>query len=78
MSRTRTVDLEAQAIEKKDAPILSAGTETEYRVPTRTKLAYLSVYFLLNVSLTIYNKAVLGKVIHVLIFRPNITPLISR
>jgi hypothetical protein len=60
MSRTLAPDLEAQVTEKKDVPLLPV--ETEYQVPTEKKLAYLSVYFLLNVSLTIYNKAVLGKV----------------
>jgi hypothetical protein len=54
-------DLEAQATEKR-TPLVPAKAETEYNVPAATKVAYLSVYFLLNVSLTIYNKAVLGKV----------------
>jgi hypothetical protein len=62
MSRTLVSDLEAQATEKKNDLYLSTGTDTEYGIPTGTKLAYLSVYFLLNVTLTIYNKAVLGKV----------------
>lgn len=58
-------DVEAQ-------PILSAhgGKEPqspsslamEYRVPARTKLMYLGGYFLLNLSLTLYNKALLGNV----------------
>jgi hypothetical protein len=61
MSRTRELDLETQATEKKDTSLLSARAETEYNVPLRTKLGYLSVYFMLNVSLTLYNKAVLGK-----------------
>jgi len=61
MSRTMGSDVEAQTTEKKAVPLLLSGTETEYRIPTGTKLAYLGVYFLLNVSLTIYNKAVLGK-----------------
>jgi hypothetical protein len=63
MSSTQTLDLETQATEKSDAPLLLAQTESEYGVPTATKLAYLCVYLLLNVSLTIYNKAVLGKVL---------------
>jgi hypothetical protein len=62
MSPTLTSDLEAQATVKKDTPVLPTRAESEYNVPTGTKVAYLSVYFLLNVSLTIYNKAVLGKV----------------
>ncbi|KAN0102246.1 TPT domain containing protein [Hyaloscypha variabilis] len=61
MSRTLVSDLEAQATEKKNDLYLSTGTDTEDGIPTGTKLAYLSVYFLLNVTLTIYNKAVLGK-----------------
>jgi len=61
MSRTLISDLEAQAVEKKHTWLLPARTESEYNVPARTKVAYLSIYFLLNVSLTIYNKAVLGK-----------------
>lgn len=56
-------DLEAQSIFKeemrnKDGPILAA----EYRTSMRVKLMYLSGYFLLNLSLTLYNKALLGNV----------------
>jgi hypothetical protein len=63
MSPPQTLDLETKATEKSDAPPLFAQTESEYEVPTEKKLVYLCVYFLLNVSLTIYNKAVLGKVL---------------
>jgi hypothetical protein len=63
MSPTQTLDLETQAAEKNDAHLLSPQTESEYGVPTEKKLAYLCVYFLLNVSLTIYSKAVLRKVL---------------
>lgn len=42
--------------------LLSPRLDSEYSVPATTKFAYLSVYFLCNVGLTIYNKAVLGKV----------------
>ena len=42
--------------------VLVRAQAVEYRVPTRTKVAYLSVYFLCNVGLTVWNKAVLGKV----------------
>lgn len=38
------------------------GTAAEYSVATRTKLLYLGGYFMLNLLLTIYNKAVLGGV----------------
>lgn len=54
-------DVEAQ-------PTLSVSTPTsptiapEYRIPASRKLAYLALYFLLNLTLTIYNKAVLGTV----------------
>lgn len=64
MSTTQTLDLETPAREKTDAPLLLAQTKSEYGVPTEKKLAYICVYFLLNVSLTIYNKAVLGKVLN--------------
>ncbi|KUJ12753.1 TPT-domain-containing protein [Mollisia scopiformis] len=47
--------------EKGGPPILSPRLDSEYSVPATTKFAYLSVYFLCNVGLTIYNKAVLGK-----------------
>lgn len=52
-------------LEKVKGGILLSGSpklESEYSVPLTTKFAYLSVYFLCNVGLTIYNKAVLGKV----------------
>ena len=34
----------------------------EYQIPTNTKYLYLALYFGLNLTLTLYNKAVLGKV----------------
>lgn len=34
----------------------------EYDTPTSTKYLYLALYFILNLTLTLYNKAVLGKV----------------
>lgn len=40
----------------------SPSSALEYRIPASRKLAYLGLYFLLNLSLTIYNKAVLGTV----------------
>ena len=58
MSQTKKSDLAQNLMEEKTATQFDA----EYSIPTRTKLAYLSVYFLCNVLLTIYNKAVLGKV----------------
>ena len=53
---SNTVDVEAQT---KEATEISAA---EYQVPLATKYLYLSIYFALNVALTICNKAVLGKV----------------
>jgi len=78
MSRPRTSDLESQATKKKDTRLPPARAESEYNVPTGTKVAYLSIYFLLNVSLTIYNKAVLGKVCEFLIHSPQNNPLTSK
>ena len=39
-----------------------AKVALEYTVPTTKKLMALGVYFLCNVGLTLYNKAVLGSV----------------
>ena len=36
--------------------------ESEFTAATTKKYAYLGVYFLCNIALTIYNKLVLGKV----------------
>ena len=63
MSQSKKSDLEALPFAQAKAVQASSTTTTsEYNVPTRTKIAYLGVYFLCNVFLTIYNKAVLGKV----------------
>jgi hypothetical protein len=63
MSQNKKSDLEAQPCTQEKKPQTSTATfNSEYNVPTRTKIAYLGVYFLCNVCLTIYNKAVLGKV----------------
>lgn len=43
-------------------PLQSQSCTLEYSIPAKRKLAYLAGYFLLNLSLTIYNKAVLGTV----------------
>lgn len=40
----------------------SAQVAPEYTVPSSTKYTYLALYFGLNLLLTLYNKAVLGKV----------------
>lgn len=47
-----TIDLEAQ-----EDPIAP-----EYTILTSTKYVYLALYFALNLVLTLYNKAILGKV----------------
>ena len=50
-------DIEAQ-------PVATAGNAgaLEYSIPTKIKCFYLTLYFALNLTLTLYNKAVLGKV----------------
>lgn len=52
-------DLEGQASKVRASREQGAA---EYEIPTSTKYGYLSLYFALNLALTIYNKAVLGKV----------------
>ena len=37
-------------------------TAHEYSIPTRTKYLHLSLYFGLNLALTLFNKALLGQV----------------
>lgn len=62
MSKFKGSDIESQLKDEKGPQLLTPRLDSEYRVPTTKKFAYLAVYFLCNVSLTIYNKAVLGKV----------------
>lgn len=59
-------DVEAQGDASGDeaSEKIGAPVPTEYRVSTKRKLTYLATYFLFNLGLTIYNKAVLGKVRH--------------
>ena len=52
-------DPEAQLLKP---PTVKTTMDSEYSMSTTKKAAYLLVYFLCNVSLTIYNKLVLGKV----------------
>lgn len=40
----------------------SQSSTLEYSIPAKRKLVYLAGYFILNLTLTIYNKAVLGTV----------------
>jgi len=53
----KPTDLEGQ---RHNSVVVAKATGAEYSVATRTKLLYLGVYFLLNLLLTVYNKAVLG------------------
>ena len=53
-------DIEAQGRQAKAQS--TASIAPEYQIPTRTKYLYLALYFGLNLTLTLYNKAVLGKV----------------
>ena len=61
---SKNSDIEAHKLDEKlnDDLRRNGLSSSEYRVSTTTKFAYLAVYFLCNVSLTIWNKAVLGKV----------------
>ena len=53
-------DVEAQNRHARTQSI--ATNAPEYHIPTSTKYLYLALYFGLNLTLTLYNKAVLGKV----------------
>ena len=56
-------DLESQQSSRsKDTE--SSKHAAEYSVPAKTKYLFLGLYFGLNLSLTLFNKAVLGKVSH--------------
>lgn len=56
-------DVEAQPILKASAAVdNTARLATEYRTTMSTKLIHLASYFLLNLSLTLYNKALLNNV----------------
>ena len=55
-----TGDIESQQTPpRKDTT--SGSHAAEYSVPAKTKYLYLGLYFGLNLSLTLFNKAVLGK-----------------
>lgn len=57
--------LEGDDLEKQEsepiAPPTNAKDGAEYSVSTKTKLLCLGLYFVVNLTLTLYNKAVLGK-----------------
>lgn len=61
---TTVGDVEAQQLPRSPTESESGSGKhaAEYRVPTRTKYMYLGVYFGLNLGLTLFNKAILGKV----------------
>ena len=57
-------DVEAQPIlGEQNGSSDSPANAIEYRIPVRTKLIYLFGYFVLNLGLTLYNKALLGNVV---------------
>ena len=60
-SNDRVHDDEA-LLESQPAVIESTATPLEYSVPLGKKLSYLALYFLLNLSLTLSNKAILQQV----------------
>ena len=53
------IDIEQQRAAQQN---VSGKHAAEYSVPARTKYIYLGLYFGLNLGLTLFNKAVLGKV----------------
>ena len=53
-------DLESQRSSPANDTV-SGSHAAEYSVPARTKYLFLGLYFGLNLSLTLFNKAVLGK-----------------
>ncbi len=59
MARADEVDPDAQLPVPVQAP---APVAAEYRISFATKATHLGIYFLCNLSLTIYNKFILGKV----------------
>lgn len=70
MATKEKLDLEAQLpLRPGQPPSPSPGRiDSEYQVSGWTKVYYLAIYFLCNISLTIYNKLILGKVRHELLF----------
>ena len=70
-------DVEAQQPRSPtDSESGSGKHAAEYRVPTRTKYMYLGVYFGLNLGLTLFNKAILGKVRSLLHFGQTLLHLV--
>ena len=50
------------SVDPEETSMDKTGLALEYGVATRTKYLYLGLYFALNLTITLYNKAVLGKV----------------
>ncbi|KAM7186791.1 Triose-phosphate Transporter family domain containing protein [Rhypophila sp. PSN 637] len=64
MATKEKLDLEAQVPLRSGQSSPSPGgpaVATEYQVSGWTKIYYLAIYFMCNISLTIYNKLILGK-----------------
>ena len=59
--KSKTDDLESQR-PSTTQDITPGSHAAEYSVPAKTKYIFLGLYFGLNLSLTLFNKAVLGKV----------------
>ncbi|KAF1986572.1 TPT-domain-containing protein [Aulographum hederae CBS 113979] len=57
----KPTDVEAQTSTMPSDSRQRQNDDNEYTIPARTKLIYLAVYFFFNLSLTIYNKFVLGQ-----------------
>lgn len=70
MATKEKLDLEAQLplrsgqSSSSSSPSPPGAVDNEYQVSGWTKVYYLAIYFLCNISLTIYNKLILGKVRH--------------
>ncbi|KAK3330725.1 TPT-domain-containing protein [Apodospora peruviana] len=63
LTKEKSDDLEAQLSPGQSSTLTSSPQQDliEYQVSGWTKFSYLAIYFLCNISLTIYNKLILGK-----------------
>lgn len=61
-ARSSMTDVEAQPILTSPTTVEAPPMAAEYRTNMSTKLIYLAGYFLLNLSLMLYNKALLNNV----------------
>lgn len=62
MEETLIIKSDVEAQNRHARTQSTASIAPEYQIPTSTKYFYLALYFGLNLTLTLYNKAVLGKV----------------